>query len=39
MLGGLALIAGALTLIGTQIAVQAATLSTNVVEGFNQLLD
>jgi putative heme transporter len=39
VLGGLALIAGALTLIGTQIAGQASTLSTNVVEGFNQLLD
>ena len=39
VLGGMALIAGALTLIGTQIAGQASTLSTNVVEGFNQLLD
>jgi predicted PurR-regulated permease PerM len=39
VLGGLALIAGALFLIGTQIAGQAATLSTNVVQGFNQLLD
>jgi predicted PurR-regulated permease PerM len=39
VLGGLALIAGALTLIFTQIAFQSATLSTNVVEGFNQLVD
>jgi putative heme transporter len=39
VLGGLALIAGALTLIGTQIAGQASTLSTNVVEGLNQLTD
>ena len=39
VLGGLALIAGALTLIGTQIAFQSATLSTNVVEGFDQLVD
>jgi putative heme transporter len=39
VLGGLALIAGALTLIGTQIARQASTLSTNVVEGFNKLVD
>jgi putative heme transporter len=39
VLGGMALIAGALTLIGTQIAGEAATLSTNVVQGFNQLLD
>ncbi len=38
VLGGLALIAGALTLIGTQIASQGAELSTNVVEGFNQLV-
>jgi predicted PurR-regulated permease PerM len=39
VLGGLAIIAGALILIGAQIAGQAATLSTNVVQGFNQLLD
>jgi putative heme transporter len=39
VLGGLAIIAGALILIGTQIAGQAAILSTNVVQGFNQLLD
>ena len=39
VLGGLALIAGSLTLIGTQIAGQAATLSGNVVQGFYQLLD
>ena len=39
VLGGMALIAGALTLIGTQIAFQASTLSTSVVEGFNQLTD
>jgi predicted PurR-regulated permease PerM len=36
--GGLLLMAGALTLIGTQIASQASTLSTNVVEGYNQLI-
>ena len=39
VLGGMALIAGSLILIGTQIADQATTLSTNVVQGFNQLLD
>ena len=39
VLGGMALIAGALTLIGSQIVNQASTLSTNVVEGFNQLID
>lgn len=39
VLGGMALIAGALTLIGTQIAEEASTLSTNVVAGFNQLMD
>ena len=39
VLGGIALIAGSLYLIGTQIAGQASTLSTNVVQGFNQLLD
>lgn len=38
VLGGLALIAGALTLIGTQIASQAGELSTNVVTGFNNLV-
>ena len=38
VLGGIALIAGALTLIGTQIASQAAELSTNVVAGFNNLV-
>ncbi len=37
LLGGIALIAGALTLIGTQIASQSAELSTNVLGGFNQL--
>ena len=35
----MALIAGALTLIASQIINQASTLSTNVVEGFNQLID
>ncbi len=39
VLGGLALIVGSLTLIGTQIANQASTLSGNVVQGFYQLLD
>jgi predicted PurR-regulated permease PerM len=39
VLGGMALIAGALTLIVTQIVGQASTLSTNVVAGFYQLLD
>jgi putative heme transporter len=39
VLGGMALIAGSLYLIGAQIAGQASTLSTNVVQGFNQLLD
>lgn len=38
VLGGIALIAGALTLIGTQIASQAGELSTNVVTGFNNLI-
>lgn len=38
VLGGLALIAGALTLIITQIASQSASLSTNVVGGFNSLV-
>lgn len=38
VLGGLALIAGALTLIITQIASQSASLSTNVVSGFNSLV-
>ena len=37
VLGGLALIIGALVLIGTQIASQAGRLSRNVVEGFDQL--
>ena len=37
VLGGLALIAGALYLIGTQIVDQAGQLSTNVVDGFNQI--
>jgi len=39
VLGGLALIAGVLTLIGTQIVDQSATLSGNVVTGFNQVVD
>lgn len=39
VLGGLALIAGSLVLIGTQIVVQASTLSGNVVQGFDQLLN
>ncbi len=39
VLGGLAVIAGALTLIGTQIASQAAELSGNVVTGFNTLVN
>ncbi len=39
VLGGLALIAGSLALIGTQIAAQASTLSGNVVQSFYQLLD
>ena len=38
MLGGLALIVGALTLIGTQIASQAAELSSNVVTGLDNLV-
>ncbi len=38
VLGGLALIIGALVLIGTQIAAQATELSANVVTGFNNLL-
>lgn len=38
VLGGLALIAGALTLIISQIVSQAAVLSTNVGEGIDQLL-
>ena len=38
VLGGIALIAGALTLITTQIAAQAGELSDNVVTGFNNLL-
>ena len=38
VLGGIALIVGALTLIGTQIASQAAELSSNVVTGFNDLV-
>ncbi|GAA1427569.1 hypothetical protein GCM10009616_05060 [Microlunatus lacustris] len=38
VLGGIALIVGALTLIGTQIADQAGELSDNVVTGFNNLL-
>jgi predicted PurR-regulated permease PerM len=38
VLGGIALIVGALTLITTQIASQAAELSTNVVTGFDNLL-
>ena len=38
VLGGLVLIAGALTLIGTQIAAQAGELSTSVVTGFNNLV-
>ena len=37
--GGLTLIAGALTLIGTQIASQASGLSTSVVTGFNTIVD
>jgi len=37
--GGLSLIAGALTLIGTQIASQASGLSTSVVTGFNTIVD
>ena len=39
VLGGLALIVGALTLIGTQIASQATELSSNVVTGFDNLVD
>ena len=38
VLGGLTLILGALALIGTQIALQAPALSSNVVAGFNTLL-
>jgi len=38
VLGGILLILGALTLIGTQIAAQAGELSTNVVAGFNNLV-
>jgi len=37
VLGGLALIAGALTLITTQIASQSSELATNVTEGFGTL--
>lgn len=39
VIGGLALIAGALTLIVTQIAGQAADLSGNVVVGFNNFVE
>ncbi|HEX8487711.1 MAG TPA: AI-2E family transporter [Propionibacteriaceae bacterium] len=39
VLGGLLLIAGALTLIGTQIAGQAADLSKSVVTGFTTIVD
>jgi len=39
VLGGLIVIAGALTLIGTQIAGQAAGLSDNVVQGFNTFVN
>ncbi|MBA3527994.1 MAG: AI-2E family transporter [Propionibacteriaceae bacterium] len=39
VLGGLLLISGALTLIGTQIAGQASDLSGNVVRGFDTLVD
>jgi predicted PurR-regulated permease PerM len=39
VLGGLALIAGVLALITTQIVSQSASLSGNVVSGFNQLVD
>jgi len=39
VLGGMALIAGALTLIGTQIASQATTLSSSVTSGLNQLTE
>jgi len=39
VLGGLALIAGSLALIGTQIVGQASTLSDNAVQGFYQLLN
>ena len=38
VLGGIALIVGALTLIGSQIVDQAGELSTNVVTGFNNLV-
>lgn len=38
LLGGIVLIAGALTLITTQIVSQAAELSTNVTAGFNNLV-
>lgn len=38
LLGGIALIAGALTLITSQIVGQATELSTNVVAGFNNLV-
>ncbi|WP_375423357.1 AI-2E family transporter [uncultured Friedmanniella sp.] len=38
LLGGIVLIAGALTLITSQIVAQAADLSTNVVAGFNNLV-
>jgi predicted PurR-regulated permease PerM len=37
VLGGLAIIVGALYLIATQIAGQAGRLSSNVVDGFNQI--
>src|SRR5215212_735792 len=39
VLGGLALIAGVLALITTQIVSQSTSLSGNVVSGFNQLVD
>jgi predicted PurR-regulated permease PerM len=39
VLGGVVLIVGALTLIGTQIASQAGDLGTSVVAGFQQLAD
>jgi predicted PurR-regulated permease PerM len=38
VLGGLAVIAGVLTLIGIQIATQSSSLSENVVGGFNQFV-
>ncbi|MGI8456956.1 MAG: AI-2E family transporter [Propionibacteriaceae bacterium] len=39
VIGGLAVVAGGLTLIGTQIAGQSGAISNQVVAGFNQIVD